>query len=75
MALDFRKAWKKDMLSKKRYDTMAEVRAESERVAKMIEFHERRIYGPKEEAEAPAPENPEQPAEEQKKQHMGHLRL
>jgi hypothetical protein len=73
MALDFRKAWKKDMLSKKR-DTMAEVRAENDRVEKFIELHERRLYGPKEEADAPELENLEQPAEEEKKQHKGHLR-
>ena len=64
------------MLSKKRYDTMAEVCAERERVEKMIEFHERRLYGPKDEADAPELETLEQPAEEEeKKQHMGHLRL
>ena len=40
------------MLSKKR-DTMAEVRAENDRVEKFIEFHERRLYGPKEGADAP----------------------
>ena len=73
MALDFLKAWKKDMLSKKR-DTMAEVRAENDRVEKFIEFHERRLYGPKEEADAPELENLEQPAEEEKKQHKGHVR-
>jgi hypothetical protein len=33
LALDFRKAWKKDMLSKKRA-TIAEVRAENDRVEK-----------------------------------------
>ena len=75
MVLDLRKAWKKDMLSKKR-DTMAEQRVENERVTKMIEFHEWRIYGPKEEAVAPELENLEQPAEEEeKKQQKGHLRL
>ena len=74
MALDLRKAWKKDMLSKKR-DTMAEVRAENDRVEKFIEFHERRLYWPKEEADAPELETLEQPAEEEeKKQHKGNLR-
>ena len=74
MARDFRKAWKKDLLSKKR-DTMAEVRAENDRVEKFIEFHERRLYGPKEEADAPEPETLEQPAEEEEKkqQQKGHL--
>ena len=49
---------------------------ENERVTKMIEFHERRIYGPKDEADAPEPGTLEQPAEEEekKKQHTGHLR-
>ena len=50
---------------------------ENERVTKMIEFHERRLYGPKEEVDAPELENLEQPAEaeEKKQQQKGHLRL
>jgi hypothetical protein len=66
MALDFRKAWKKDMLSKKRV-TIAEVRAENDRVEKFIELHERRLYGPKDEADAPELGTLEQPAEAEKK--------
>ena len=56
------------------------MRAENDRVEKFIELHERRLYGPKEEADTPELENLEQPAEEdtrsrrEKKQHKGHLR-